>query len=45
MANNKNPIMIAVPCHRVIGVNDKLKGYSGGIELKKNLLEIEKHNR
>lgn len=42
MANNKNPIMIIIPCHRVIGANGKLVGYGGGLELKKKLLEIEK---
>ena len=41
MSNNKNPITIAVPCHRVIGANGKLVGYAGGIEMKKKLLEIE----
>lgn len=44
MANNKNPIMIAVPCHRVIGSNGKLVGYAGGVEIKKRLLEIEEYN-
>ena len=41
-ANNKNPIMIVVPCHRVIGANGSLVGYAGGIEVKKRLLELEK---
>lgn len=41
-ANNKNPIAIVVPCHRVIGANGKLVGYAGGLTVKKNLLEIEK---
>lgn len=41
-ANNKNPIMIVVPCHRVIGANGKLIGYDGGLELKKYLLNLEK---
>lgn len=40
-ANNKNPILIFIPCHRVIGSNGKLVGYGGGIELKKKLLELE----
>ena len=43
-ANNKNPIPIIIPCHRVIGTNGKLVGYSGGIEVKKYLLDIEKKN-
>lgn len=41
MANNKNPIQIIIPCHRVIGLNGNLIGYAGGIEIKKRLLEIE----
>lgn len=41
MACNKNPIVILVPCHRVVGTNGSLTGYAGGIELKKALLEAE----
>lgn len=41
LANNKNKISIIIPCHRVIGANKKLIGYSGGIETKKSLLELE----
>ena len=41
MANNKNPISIIVPCHRVIGHNGKLTGYAGGLELKQQLLDLE----
>lgn len=41
MANNKNPISIIVPCHRVIGSNGRLVGYGGGLEVKKKLLELE----
>lgn len=41
-ANNKNPIMIVIPCHRVIGANGSLVGYAGGIEVKKRLIELEK---
>ncbi len=37
----KNPILILIPCHRVIGKDGKLHGYSGGLELKKSLLELE----
>lgn len=40
-ANSRNPIGIFVPCHRVIGANGTLTGYAGGLEMKKNLLEIE----
>lgn len=41
MANNKNPIPIFIPCHRVIGKNGSLTGYAGGLGLKKTLLKIE----
>lgn len=40
-ANNKNPIGIIVPCHRVIGANGKLVGYAGGLNKKKWLLKHE----
>ena len=42
MANNKNPIVIIVPCHRVIGADGKLVGYAGGIDIKERLLNLEK---
>lgn len=45
MANNANPIFIAIPCHRVIGSNGSLIGYGGGLEMKKALLDHEKANR
>jgi methylated-DNA-[protein]-cysteine S-methyltransferase len=41
MANNRNPVPIIVPCHRVIGHDKSLTGYAGGLDLKKSLLEIE----
>lgn len=41
LANNRNPIPIFIPCHRVIGKNKKLVGYGGGLEIKKYLLELE----
>lgn len=40
-AIGKNPISIIVPCHRVVGKNNSLTGYNGGIDKKKRLLEIE----
>ena len=43
MANNKNPIPIIIPCHRVIGANGKLIGYASGLEIKKQLLELEQN--
>lgn len=42
MANNKNPIMIFIPCHRVIGSNGSLVGYAGGLDIKEKLLALEK---
>ncbi len=44
MANNKNPIPIFIPCHRVIGANGKLVGYRGGLAVKEMLLNLEKRN-
>lgn len=41
MANNKNPIMIIIPCHRVIGANGSLVGFGAGLDVKKTLLSIE----
>ncbi len=41
MANNKNPLSIVVPCHRVIGSNGQLIGYAGGLASKKALLALE----
>ena len=41
MANNRNPIPIIIPCHRVIGGDGKLVGYGGGIERKEYLLKME----
>ena len=42
MANHKNPIPIIIPCHRVIGSNNKLVGYGLGLDMKQYLLELEK---
>lgn len=41
MANNKNPLLIVVPCHRVIGSNGSLVGYGGGLPVKESLLRLE----
>lgn len=40
-AIGKNPIMIVVPCHRVIGKDGKMHGFGGGIPLKRYLLNLE----
>ena len=42
MANNRNPLPILIPCHRVVGSRGQLVGYTGGLELKQQLLELEK---
>ena len=42
LANNRNPIAILIPCHRVIGKDGSLTGYAGGLALKRHLLELEK---
>lgn len=43
-ANNRNPLALIIPCHRVIGANDQLVGYAWGLKLKKHLLELERAN-
>jgi methylated-DNA-[protein]-cysteine S-methyltransferase len=42
LANNRNPIALFVPCHRVIGSNGSLTGYGGGLEMKAWLLDHER---
>jgi methylated-DNA-[protein]-cysteine S-methyltransferase len=41
MANNRNPIAVIVPCHRVIGAGGALVGYAGGLDRKTWLLDHE----
>ena len=41
MSNNRNPVAIIVPCHRVIASNGSLCGYGGGLDIKRKLLELE----
>jgi methylated-DNA-[protein]-cysteine S-methyltransferase len=45
MANNRNPIGIIIPCHRVIGKNGSLVGYAGGLQYKQKLLDFERRYR
>lgn len=40
-AIGKNPVLIVVPCHRVIGASGKLTGYRGGLRMKEELLQLE----
>lgn len=42
MANHQNPILIAVPCHRVIGADGGLVGYGSGLDMKEALLRLER---
>ena len=42
MANNRNPLPIFIPCHRVVGADGNLVGYAGGLDVKTFLLELEK---
>ena len=41
LANNKNPLPIIVPCHRIVGTDGSLVGYAGGLEMKRWLLDLE----
>lgn len=42
MSNNRNPIAIIVPCHRVIAADGSLCGYGGGLDIKRILLDLER---
>ena len=44
MSNNRNPVAIVVPCHRVIASSGSLCGYGGGLDLKRKLLDLEEAN-
>lgn len=41
MANNRNPIAVIIPCHRVIGADGGMTGYGGGLPIKRMLLDLE----
>lgn len=43
-ALNRNPVMICMPCHRIIGKNGKLTGFAGGLDVKAYLLNLEQQN-
>lgn len=45
MACGQNPVMILIPCHRVIGSTGKLVGFAGGLSMKESLLKLEKNDR
>ena len=40
-ANNRNPISVIIPCHRVVGADGRMTGYGGGISRKEALLSLE----
>ena len=44
MSNNRNPVAIVVPCHRVIASDGTLCGYGGGLDIKRKLLDLEQAN-
>lgn len=44
MANQKNPLPILIPCHRIIGKSGHLTGFGGGLNTKQMLLELEGHS-
>ena len=43
-AANRNPLLLLVPCHRVVGSNGSLVGYAGGVDVKEKLLRLERMN-
>lgn len=45
MANNRNPIVIVIPCHRVLGAKGDLVGFGGGLSVKQYLLDLEMGRR
>jgi len=40
-ATGRNPLSLAIPCHRIVGSDGSLTGYAGGLERKRELLELE----
>jgi methylated-DNA-[protein]-cysteine S-methyltransferase len=45
LANNRNPLAIFIPCHRVIGTDGRLTGYAGGLHVKRLLLSLEAEHK
>lgn len=43
LANNRNPIPVFIPCHRVVGKDHSLTGFGGGLDIKQKLLNLEKY--
>ena len=44
LANNRNPLPIVIPCHRVVGSDGKLVGYAGGLDVKQYLIDLEERS-
>ena len=44
-ALHHNPLLILVPCHRIIGSDGSLTGFAGGTDKKRFLLDLEQSNR
>ena len=44
LANNRNPIPILIPCHRVVGSNGKMMSYAYGVQMKRDLIEMESYH-
>ena len=44
MSNNRNPLVVIVPCHRVIASSGSLCGYGGGLDIKRKLLDLEQEH-
>jgi methylated-DNA-[protein]-cysteine S-methyltransferase len=44
-ANSRNPLSILYPCHRVVGADGSLTGYAGGLDCKRNLLNLERQHQ
>lgn len=43
MACNRNPLLLLVPCHRVVGAGGTLTGFACGLDIKRRLLEMEQN--
>ena len=41
-ANHENPLMIVIPCHRVVNADGTMGGYNGGVRIKEKLLALER---
>lgn len=44
-AIGKNPLLMVIPCHRVLTKDNQLGGYRGGFDMKRSLLALEQHNK